>query len=118
MSCTPLLGVHVDAPQGKLALAPPQIPVKVPLFSRLFQGQVEFSSADGHVDLRLTNHSDRACRLRELSIRTPGISPAKCILQQGEALNIRSDSPETTLQAIVIPLRGQLKLHWDSPTVR
>ena len=40
-----LLGAQVDVPQSSLRLAPPRVPVKVPLFGKLYTGQVEFSLA-------------------------------------------------------------------------
>lgn len=66
-----LLGVQVDLPARSLRLAPPRIPVKVPLLAKLYCGQVDFSGGKGQVNLRLTNFANTPSLLRSLTIRLP-----------------------------------------------
>jgi hypothetical protein len=108
-----LLGVHVDMLERSLELAPPRIPVRVPLFGRLYSGQVEFSVADG-VGLRLANSADQPAWIRTLTIRLPpGSAVGTCTVQHGQVRQLKSGKTgETILLDVVVPVKGELKLKW------
>ena len=109
-----LLGVHVDMPERSLGLAPPRVPVKVPVFGRLYVGQVEFSVLDQGVELLLTSVRDRPTTIRLLAVRLPpGSPPGTCSVQEGVAGGIRPGrTGETVLADVVVPAGGQLRLRW------
>ena len=79
-----LIGVHTDMSDRSLKLAPPRIPVKAPVFGKLFCGQVEFSADGGGAQLRLANIADRPSIMRELIIKLPAPPASRsCRLEQG-----------------------------------
>ena len=110
-----LLGAHVDMLDRSLKLAPPRIPVKIPIFGRLYSGQVEFSEADGRVELLLTNFADNPSVIRTLAIRLPeGVTDGTCSVQQGKVSCVKSAQPDgTVLTDVVIPPKGRLALRWE-----
>ena len=109
-----LLGVHMDTSQGALTLAPPSVPVKMPVFGKLYSGQVEFSLHSDGVELRLTGLADEARRIRTLTVRLPdarGLGP--CTVAQGEARSVRASSAhETILEDVSLPPNRDLLLRW------
>ncbi len=62
-----LLGMTIDAPNATLAFRPPRLPVCMPVFGRLFTGQVRIDE-DG-VELR--SASDAPCTLNAVSAQAP-----------------------------------------------
>jgi len=109
-----MLGARQDMAQRSLELAPACVPVKVPLFWRLFCGQVEFSTADGGLELRLANFSDRPSVLGTLTVRLPkGTPPGTCSVEQGPVSQIDSPPPgPTILKDVVLGPKGELRLRW------
>lgn len=106
-----LLGVQVDAIEGRLELAPPRIPVRMPLFSRLFTGQVEFATTGG-VELRLTNVADQPASIRTLAVRFPrSTAVGRCSVLQGH-VGRQTSGPDgqMILTDVVIPAKGSLRL--------
>jgi len=110
-----LAGVHVDVRDRSLKLAPPRIPVRIPVFGRLYYGQVEFSQDAGGVELRLANASDEPSQIRTLTVKLPdGTRPGTCSVKRGSAREIRSgESGETVLLDVVIPPKEELSLRWE-----
>ena len=110
-----LLGVHVDMFDRSLTLAPPRIPVKIPVFGRLYFGQVEFSAAGDSIELRLANFVDKPSIIPTLAIKLPdGAVPGICSLEHGEVREIGSSAAgETILSDVVIPPKGELMLRWE-----
>jgi len=110
-----LLGAHVDLLDRSLKLAPSRIPVKIPIFGRLYCGQIEFSEADGRVDLRLTSFTDKPSVIRTLTVRLPeGTTGGTCSVQQGQVGCVTSaQADETVLADVVIPPKGELHLRWE-----
>jgi uncharacterized protein (DUF608 family) len=110
-----LLGAQVDASQHRLCLAPPRVPVKIPLFGRLYTGQVEFTPSGRSVELRLTNFADSPTSLRTLTVRLPKPFPAvKCTVEQDAVGAIHSrPGSESVLNNVLIPPHGELRVRWD-----
>jgi uncharacterized protein (DUF608 family) len=110
-----LLGAHVDALERSLELAPPRIPVKMPLFGKLFTGQVTFSVAGGRVELRLTNFSHEPAEIRSLSVRLPAgsASATRCQMKGAAGMLHRVQPGETVVRDLVIAGRGELHLRWE-----
>ena len=110
-----VLGVQIDTAQGSLCLAPPRVPVKAPLFGRLYTGQVEFSAAGNNVDLRFGNFTDHPCTLRTLTVRLPeGAKGRKCVVQEGTVSAVKiGEHDETVLGDVIIPPKGKLRLRWE-----
>jgi hypothetical protein len=110
-----LVGVHIDTPNRSLKLAPPRIPVKAPVFGKLYYGQVEFTQTADIVHLRLTNFADEPSTIRTLTIKLPeGTAAEMCSVQRGKVNEIRSGkSGETILTDVVIPPKGELSLQWN-----
>jgi len=115
-----LVGAHVDMPDRGLKLAPPRIPVKAPVFGRLYYGQVEFTQDAGAVQLQLANFADKPSIIRTLTIKLPeGTASGTCSVQQGEVSEIRpGETRETILADVVIPPKGELSLRWVKESVR
>ena len=107
-----LVGVHVDMPNRSLTLAPPRIPVKAPVFGRLYSGQVELTQDADGVRLQMTNAADAPCNLRALTIELPaGTAAGTCTVPQGSVGEIRSGKDGTIiLSDVVIPPKGELRL--------
>jgi hypothetical protein len=110
-----LLGAQVDLPQRSLRFAPPRVPVKIPLFGKLYTGQVEFSLAGSGVELRLTNFADAPTSLRTLIVELPkGTARTKCTVQQGAVGAIKAAPAEDTVCSdVLIPPKGVLRLRWE-----
>jgi hypothetical protein len=110
-----LLGVQINAFERSLKFAPPRIPVRIPMFGRLYCGQVEFSQAADAVQLRLTNFADKPSVIRTLTIDPPADTTwGACRVQQGAASRIRSGpAGETILTDVVVPSKGELLLRWE-----
>jgi uncharacterized protein (DUF608 family) len=110
-----LLGAHVDTLDRRLELAPPRIPVEIPLFSKLFTGQVEYSSACGHSELRLANFSDEPAEIRSLSVRRPAgnAAAARCRIEGGTGTLQSLQAGETVVRDVVIAGKGELRLRWE-----
>ncbi|MGO8746433.1 MAG: GH116 family glycosyl-hydrolase [Thermoguttaceae bacterium] len=108
-----LLGVHVDALEHSLELAPPRIPVKMPLFGKLYTGQVEFSTAGG-VALRMANFADRPSAFRTLTIRLPQPhATGTCCVESRQSVRPKpGPDGRTVLADVVIPAKGELRLRW------
>ena len=111
-----LLGARIDVPDRSLHLAPPRIPVQVPLFGKLYTGQVEFSAAGDGVELRMSSTSDTPATIRTLTIQLPvGTASKACSVEQGSAGQVASKpNGETILTDVSIPARGELRLRWRS----
>jgi len=110
-----LLGARLDMAQRSIELAPPRIPVRMPLFWKLYCGQVEFTApASGGIELCLSNATDEPSILRTLTIRLPaGVSTQTCSVRQGTARQVRVQGPDTTiLSDVVIPPRAEFTLCW------
>jgi hypothetical protein len=109
-----MTGAQFDMPRRSLKLAPPRIPVKAPLFGKLFYGQVEFSTDGAGGRLRLANFTDRPSILRTLTITLPHAPASRIRLEQGAARLINSGDARTTiLTDVVVPPQGELKLGWE-----
>jgi uncharacterized protein (DUF608 family) len=110
-----LLGVQVDMPQRSLRLAPARVPMKVPLFGRLYIGQVDFARVAGKTELRLANFADQASRLRTLVIQLPpGTAGGKCLCQQGTVGAVAAGAGgASVLREVVLPAGGLLHLRWE-----
>jgi hypothetical protein len=115
-----LVGAHVDMPNRNLKLAPPRIPVKVPVFGKLYYGQVEFAQDAGEVQLRLANFADKPSKIRTLTVKLPeGTAPGTCSVHQGRVSKIGTGKGgETILADVVIPLKGELSLRWVKESIR
>ena len=109
-----LLGLHVDALDRSLKLSPVRVPVKIPVFGRLYRGQVDFSTNGDAVELALESISEQPCLIQSLAIGLPeGSAKGTCSVQEGEVGDIVSGEPgETVLRDLVIPPRGKLALRW------
>ena len=109
-----LLGLHVDALDRSLKLAPARVPMKIPVFGRLYCGQVTFSTEGGAVELRLESLAEQPSLIRTLEVRLPeGTAKGTCSVHQGEVRQVRSDAAgDTILEDVVIPPRGTLVLRW------
>ncbi|MCD6359458.1 MAG: hypothetical protein J7M38_01255, partial [Armatimonadetes bacterium] len=66
-----LIGAHINALEGELKLAPPRLPVKAPVFGRLFCGQVEFAVSDDAITLTLSPLEEREVRVPTLRVQLP-----------------------------------------------
>jgi hypothetical protein len=110
-----LVGAHIDTPNRSLILAPPRIPVKAPVFGRLYYGQVDFTQSADNLQLRLANRADEPSVIRTLTIKLPeGTAPGMCSVQRGKVSEIHSrKSGETVLTDVVIPPKGELSLQWN-----
>jgi uncharacterized protein (DUF608 family) len=110
-----LLGAQMDMSQRSLNLAPPRIPVKVPLFGKLYTGQVEFSRVPNAVQLRLTNCTEEPCHLRRLCVQLPpGTVSGKCLVEEGTVRAITSGTANATVASdVVIQSRSVLRLKWQ-----
>ena len=109
-----VLGARLDASEGCLELAPPRIPVRAPLFSKMFLGQVEFA-ADGHdVELRLASHASETAVIPTLAVRLPnGTRRANVSVWTGTAGRVEPDhGGQTVLRDVRIPPGGQLRVRW------
>jgi len=109
-----LLGVHADMFDRSLKFAPPRIPVRMPVFGKLYFGQVMFSQHGESVELRLTNLADKPSIIRTLTIRLPeGAASGTCSVEQGKPGAIEStQAGETTLADVIIPPKRELRLRW------
>jgi uncharacterized protein (DUF608 family) len=110
-----MLGVQLDAAQHSLRLAPPRVPVKAPIFGKLYTGQVEFTVAEHRVGLRLINFASAPTTFRTLSVRLPeGTKHGKCLVDQGTVGTIEGRAgEETVLRDVVIAPGGALRLRWE-----
>ena len=110
-----LLGAHIDMLDRRLELAPPRMPVKIPLWTKLFTGQVEFSLAAGGAELRLRNFADAPATIGSLVVRLPASekSPVRCRIATGKARLDRAAPGDTRLGDVVIPSNGELRLRWE-----
>ncbi len=109
-----LLGLHVDMLDRSLTLSPARVPMKIPIFGRLYCGQVTFSTSGDAVELALQSIAERPSVLRTLTVALPqGSAKGTCSVQQGEVGEIASgESGEAVLKDVVIPPHGKLSLHW------
>ena len=105
-----LIGVHINALVGSLKLAPPRIPVKVPVFSRLYCGQVEFAVDGDSAVVTLSSLSEKPSLIRELTLRLPaGVSVGEAAVREGKARAVEtSEDGATVLRDVVIGPRGKL----------
>lgn len=111
-----LLGLHVNAVDRHLKLAPPRIPVRLPVFGQLFFGMVEFTEFDGGpIDLRMISHSDEVSILQTLSIELPKNLDARAFVEGGDVGGIDSvrSGCRTVLREVTIPAGGALHLRWQ-----
>jgi hypothetical protein len=101
--------------ERRLELAPPRVPVKIPLMTKLFTGQVEFSRAGDGAELRLANFADDPATIRSLVVRLPAGkgSPARCRIATGRARLDRAAPGDTRLGEVAIPPKGELRLRWE-----
>jgi uncharacterized protein (DUF608 family) len=110
-----LLGVHVDMLERRLTFAPPQIPVKLPVFGRFYHGQVEFAEKAGAVTLTLTSASEKPALLDTLEIRLPEGTAVKAgRLTKGRATKVEECDGATVLTDAVVPPHGVLTVQWDA----
>ena len=111
-----LLGVHVNMLERSLRLAPPRLPVKVPVFGRLYYGQVEFSVSRSGITLTLTSASDQPSLIRTLTVQLPGkVRPGQAVIKQGQAQTIKTQAKGVTvLRDVVIPPQGRLIIRWSA----
>jgi hypothetical protein len=91
----------------------------MPVFGRLYYGQVEFSRVGVGVRLRLANFADRPSIIRTLIIKLPeGTGAGTCFVQQGKVGEIRSGrTNETILVDAVVPPKGELTLRWKETSL-
>lgn len=109
-----LLGVHVNMLERSLKFAPPRIPVKMPLFGRLFYGQVEFAVRRRMVTLTMTNAADQPSLIDTLTLELPAdIAARRAVLEQGQAAGLQIKKKVTVLRNVVIAPRGQLVVQWQ-----
>ncbi len=86
-------GVQVNALDRTLALAPPRVPVRAPVFSRLFHGQVAFAREASGLSLALTPTGPSAVRLRALRVQLPAdAGVTRCVEVNGESREIAPDA--------------------------
>ena len=109
-----LLGLHVDALAGELELAPPKMPVKAPVFGRLYYGQVEFACEQGGVTVTLTNAAQTLALIRRLSLRLPDRTPAATPqLVEGAADEVEAVESGAVLCGVrIAPDGGRLVARW------
>lgn len=109
-----LLGSRIDMLEQRLELTPPRVPVKIPLLTKLFTGQVEFSSPNGGMQLRLSNFADTPASIKTLVVRLPPSagSLAGCQIVTGKARLEHTAANDTRLGDVAIPPNGELLLTW------
>lgn len=107
-----LLGVRINAPERALEFAPPRLPVKMPLFSTLFLGQVSITESR----FRLENAGDRPYTLDRLVLRLPHPVPFDIFqMNAGAAETIHSpDGKSIVAERIKIVSGGCWDLTWSS----
>jgi hypothetical protein len=87
----------------------------MPLFGKLFTGQVTFSVVGGRVELRLANFSHEPAEIRSLSVRLPAgsASATRCQMEGAAGMLHRVQPGETVVRDLVIAGRGELHLRWE-----
>lgn len=111
-----LLGVHVNALDGALTLAPPRVPVTMPVFGTLFYGQVAFACADGGVTLRLANFADTSTMIRALTIDLPADHGcgACAVDPDVTARIVAAEGRKTVLRDVEIAPGEELTVRWSA----
>jgi hypothetical protein len=109
-----LLGVHVNTLDRSLKLVPPRIPVQIPVFGRLYSGQVTFSMTGDGVELRLESLAEQPSIIRTMTVRLPEeTAKGTCSVEKGEVREVRSGKAgETVLKDVVVAPKGELILRW------
>ncbi|MBN1257622.1 MAG: hypothetical protein JXA52_07945, partial [Planctomycetes bacterium] len=108
------LGAEQHVPQGRIRLAPPRLPVRMPLFWKLFCGQVEFAEDAGGITCTLSSIRQEETILKELRVKLPSkASPGVAKVISGKVGEVEKNESELILSNIVITPRGKLQLRWE-----
>jgi len=110
-----LLGVHVNALDKALTLAPPRVPVTMPVFGTLFYGQVAFTCADDGVTLRLANFADTPTMIRALTIDLPAdCGCGACVVEPDVSARIvAAEGRKMVLRDVEIAPGKELTVRWS-----
>lgn len=109
-----LLGVHIDMFDRAMKIAPPRIPVNMPVFGKLYYGSAAFSLCSESVELLLESFSEKPSLIRTLTVKLPGTAAGgKCSVVEGSAGGVvTGESEETVLSEVIVPPKGKLLLRW------
>ncbi|MBI3946322.1 MAG: hypothetical protein HY321_10415, partial [Armatimonadetes bacterium] len=108
-----LLGAHVNMLDRTLKLAPARVPVKVPLLTRLYYGQIEFAEDAGSVSLTLTSASDKPTLIDQMTVCLPeGSTVGKATVAEGQVRRIEQDGAASVLAGVAMGPRGRLTVRW------
>lgn len=101
-------GVGVNCLDRSLTLAPPRIPVKAPVFSKLFFGQVDFQQGKNNITLTLCQKGERPALIRHLRVRLPeGARDMACVEVNKEPAGIAPDADGVYVLGDVTIAQGQ-----------
>ncbi|MBI3946320.1 MAG: hypothetical protein HY321_10405 [Armatimonadetes bacterium] len=108
-----LLGARMDMLERSLTLEPARVPVKVPLLTRLYYGQVEFAEDADSISLTLTSAREKPTLIDRLTVSLPETTGAiRPTVAEGQVRRIEQDGPVCVLGGVAIPPRGRLIVRW------
>ncbi|MBN1256519.1 MAG: hypothetical protein JXA52_02300 [Planctomycetes bacterium] len=108
-----LTGFSVNCLDNVMTLEPPLVPVKGPVLTKLFFGQVSFEDNSGKVLLVMTNTNSPAC-ISQLKVKLPvGVKAKECISLGGKKASVKPDSDGYfVFTDISIAPDNELRIEW------
>jgi len=104
-------GVSVNVSEKRLTLAPPRIPARGPIFTKLFFGQIEFAEDRKGVTLTFANAKGTPAILKELKVRLPADAGGRDAVLMGKTVPAEKDGSTFMFPDVTIPAAG-LRIEW------